>query len=86
MRTTKILLFRHLPGSKTEPGLRKDEDNKDPVIQAFAGLSPYTGQGGQTSGKNAGQAGLRKDEDNKDLVIQAFAGLNYAKRPTKRRG
>ena len=28
-----------LPGSKTEPGLRKDEDNKDPVIQAFAGLN-----------------------------------------------
>ena len=33
------VLSQVLPGSKTEPGLRKDEDNKDPVIQAFAGLN-----------------------------------------------
>ena len=36
------VLSQVLPGSKTEPGLRKDEDNKDPVIQAFAGLNYAT--------------------------------------------
>ena len=33
------VLSQVLPGSEPEPGLRKDEDNKDPVIQAFAGLT-----------------------------------------------